>query len=98
MADPQDALKRLNQEKQAYLAMRPHLLEKYGGKWVAIAEGRLVAYGRNPLKVAERAYKRGFGVVYLDKVGVEDRLAIRIRRNTWPYDTMHDRRRVSCLS
>ena len=90
MRNDKDALKRLAQEKHAYLAMRPRLLKKYFGKWVAIAGGQLVSSGTNPSKVLERAYAKGTDVVYLDKVGAEDRLTIRIRRNTWPYDRRYE--------
>jgi len=64
--------------------------QKYFGKWVAIAGGRLVSFGPNPAKVLERAYAKEVGVVYLEKVGAEDRLTIRIRRNTWPYDRTYE--------
>lgn len=90
MRNAKDALKRLAQEKQAYLAMRPRLLKKYFGKWVAIAGGQLVSFGSSPAKVLDRAYAKGVGVAYLDKVGAEDRLTIRIRRNTWPYDRTYE--------
>jgi len=90
MRNAKDALKRLDQEKQAYLAMRPRLLREYSGKWVAISGGRLVSSGLNPSKVLQRAYAKGVGLVYLDKVGREDRLTIRIRRTTWSYDRRYE--------
>jgi len=90
MREAKDALKRLDQEKQAYLAMRSRLLREYSGKWVAIAGGRLVSSGLNPSKVLRRAYAKGVKLVYLDKVGVEARLTIRIRRTAWPYDRRYE--------
>jgi hypothetical protein len=33
---------RFEQEKRAFLAMHPQLMEKYEGKWVAVYDGQIV--------------------------------------------------------
>lgn len=74
------------EDEAAYWRMRDGLLKQFQGQWVAVHEGGVVAYGRNLLRVTfEGAKKHGFA--YVNKVGDEDKVNIRIRRVSFGYDT-----------
>ena len=73
------------QDRQDYWAMRAELLAKYSGKWVAVHKGRVVAVGDDPLSIMEQATAED-GYAYTNKVGDEDKIAIRQRRVSFPYD------------
>lgn len=73
------------QDRQAYWQMRDELLTKYPGKWVAVHKGRVVAVGDDPLSIMEQALAED-GYAYINKVGEEDKIVIRQRRVSFPYD------------
>jgi hypothetical protein len=73
------------QDRQDYWAMRDELLNKYSGKWVAVHKGRVVAVGDDPLSIMEKALSED-GYAYSNKVGDEDKIVIRQRRVSFPYD------------
>jgi len=72
-------------DRQDYWTMRDELLAKYPGKWVAVHKGRVVAVGDGPLSIMEQAVAED-GYAYTNKVGEEDKIVIRQRRVSFPYD------------
>ena len=72
-------------DRQAYWAMRDELLAKYPGKWVAVHKGRVVSVADEPLSIMEQALAED-GYAYTNKVGEEDKIVIRQRRISFPYD------------
>ena len=68
-----------------YWVMRDELLAKYAGKWVAVHKGRVVAVGDEPLAIMDLALASD-GYAYTNKVGEEDKIVIRQRRVSFPYD------------
>jgi Family of unknown function (DUF5678) len=77
--------KGFDQDRLDYWAMRDKLLAKYAGKWVAVHKGRVVAVGDEPLAIMDQALA-GDGYAYTNKVGEEDKIVIRQRRVSFPYD------------
>ena len=73
------------EDKQAYWRVRDELLAKYAGKWVAVHKGRVVAVGDDLISVAHKAVAQD-GYAYTNKVGEEDKIVVRTRRVTFPYD------------
>lgn len=73
------------QDRLDYWAMRDELIAKHPGKWVAVHKGRVVAVGDDPLAIMEQALASD-GYAYTNKVGEEDRIVIRQRRISFPYD------------
>jgi len=65
--------------------MRGELLGKYPGKWVAVHSGCVVAVSDDPLSIMEQALAED-GYAYTNKVGEEDKIAVRQRRVSFPYD------------
>jgi len=65
--------------------MRDELLAKYTGKWVAVHKGRVIAVADEPLSIMEQALAED-GYAYTNKVGDEDKIVIRQRRVSFPYD------------
>ena len=74
-----------DQDRLDYWAMRDELLAKYSGKWVAVHKGRVVAVGDDPLSIMDQALAED-GYAYTNKVGDEDRIVVRLRRVSFPYD------------
>jgi len=68
------------QDRQDYWAMREELLAQYAGQWVAVHKGRVVAVGEDPLAIMEPALAED-GYAYTNKVGDEDQIVVRQRRN-----------------
>jgi hypothetical protein len=57
------------QEYQAFLRLKPRLLEKYRGQYVAIHEGQVVGSGPDQVAVAMQAYDAfGYGPIYVGLV------------------------------
>jgi hypothetical protein len=76
------------QDRQDYWAMRDELLAQYAGQWVAVHKGRVVAVGEDPLSIMEPALAED-GYAYTNKVGDEDKIVVRQRRVSFPYDTTY---------
>ena len=76
------------QDRQDYWKMRNELLAQHAGKWVALHKGRVVAVGDDPLAIMEQALAED-GYAYTNKVGDEDKLVIRQRRVSFPYDNSY---------
>ena len=77
--------KGFEQDRLDYWAMRDELLAKYSGKWVAVHKGRVIAVAEEPLSIMEQALAED-GYAYTNKVGDEDKIVIRQRRVSFPYD------------
>jgi hypothetical protein len=60
--------------EQAYLQMRDSLLGPYGGKWVAVDDGKVLAAGPNLMEVMDGASACG-GHPFIAMVGAEDAVA-----------------------
>jgi len=59
----------LERERDAFLRLKPKLLEQYEGKWVAILNGAIVDFGENNSELARRVYQKyGYRPIYIDKV------------------------------
>jgi hypothetical protein len=71
-----------------YWAMRDELLAKYAGKWVAVHKGRVIAVADEPVSLMDQALADD-GYAYTNKVGEEDKIVIRQRRVSFPYDTTY---------
>lgn len=84
-SDRQMVEKGFEEDRQAYWAMRDELLAKYPGKWVAVHRGRVVSVADEPLSIMEQALAED-GYAYTNKVGEEDKIVIRQRRVSFPYD------------
>lgn len=65
--------------------MRDSLLRYYAGQWVAVHNGRVIATGNDLLPVTEAAAASG-GHPYIAKVGEEDQVVFRVRREEFAYD------------
>ncbi len=86
---PRDMVEQgFEQDRRDYWAMREELLVKYAGKWVAVHKGRVVAVGDDPLSLVDHALAED-GYAYTNKVGAEDKIVIRQRRVSFPYDTTY---------
>lgn len=56
--------------ERAYWTTRDGLLAQYGGKWVAFAEGSVIAFGPRPLEVFHAGQSSGRHP-YIGRVGAE---------------------------
>ena len=87
---PRKVVKRgFDQDQRDYWAMRDQLLQKYGGKWVAVHKGHVVAVGNDPVSIMEQALSEE-GYAYTNKVGDEDKIVVRQHRISFPYDDAYD--------
>ena len=85
-AHPRQAVEQgFERDRLDYWAMRDELLAKYPGKWVAVHKGRVMAVGDDPLSIMEQALGED-GYAYSNKVGDEDKIVVRQRRVSFPYD------------
>jgi hypothetical protein len=86
---PLDQRNRLHEDfladEQAYLQMRDNLMAQFGGQWVAMQGGKVIAAGPNLLAVMEEASRFG-GHPYIALVGAEDTVVFRVRRVAFGYD------------
>ena len=58
-----------DREYQAFLRLKPDLLQSHSGKYVAVHEGRVVGSGDDQVKVALNAYaKFGYTPIYVGLV------------------------------
>jgi len=77
-----------------YWDLRDQLLAAYPGRWVAVHRGRVVAVGDDPLSTMDQALAQD-GYAYVNKVGEEDRIVVRQRRVSFPYDQTYSPTRPS---
>ena len=71
--------------ERAYWAARDGLLAEYAGRWVAFADGAVVAADRRPPVVVQAALASGRHP-FVAKVGAEDEPWSRMRRAAFAYD------------
>lgn len=70
---------RWRRERSAFQQLLPRLLEDSAGKFVAIHDGQVVAYGDDKIEVAQRAYSQcGYAPIYVGHVVAEPTTPIRI--------------------
>jgi len=76
------------QQKELYWKIRDDLMKKYKGKWVSIAQNKIVAVAESSTDVLRIAYeKTKTKIMYINKVGEEEKaMRKRIRR----YNMEHD--------
>jgi len=75
-----DDLASVLKEREAYLQMEDKLHEKYLGKFVAIANGKLIGVGDDKIELIMRLYREiGYQPMYVHQVGAEERI---IQMNT----------------
>jgi hypothetical protein len=75
------------ENEKLYWRMREQLLKQYGGKWVAIEGGRVVASGDDLFDVTDEVGSLGCHA-YIAQVGREDSLVFIIRRE-FTYDATY---------
>jgi len=74
--------------EQAYWAARDGLLPRYGGQWIAFADGAVVAAAPQPLQVF-LAIRQSEAHPFVIRVGHEDAPWYRIRRVSFTYDAAY---------
>ena len=76
------------QQKELYWKIRDGLVDKYKGKWVSIAQNKIVAVAESSTDVLRIAYeKTKTKIMYINKVGEEEKaMRKRIRRYNMEYD------------
>lgn len=86
---PDDQRQRLHADflanEQAYWQMRDGLLPAYGGQWVAVDAGKVVAASSDLLALTDAAAAAG-GHPYIALVGAEDDVVFRVRKAIFSYD------------
>jgi hypothetical protein len=75
-------------DKDFYWSVRPDLLQKFRGKWVAVHKGRVVAVGDDPVSIMDEALRED-GYAYTNKVGEEEKIVVTKRRKKFDYDTSY---------
>jgi hypothetical protein len=80
----------------AYWAVRDSLLAGYRGRWVAFADGAVVASGTSPVEVLRAAAQSGRHP-FVARVGAEDE-PTRMRRASFAYDTAYPGEALPILS
>ncbi len=65
--------------EEAYLRMRDRLLPQYGGRWVAVKDGGVIASGDELVRVMDQAAGAGGHPFYV-RVGEEDEPVFVVRR------------------
>ena len=78
------------QQKEFYWKIRGDLVDKYKGKWVSIAQNKIVAVAESSTDVLRIAYeKTKTKTMYINKVGEEEKaMRKRIRRYNMEYGAM----------
>jgi len=86
---PQDQKQRLHPDflanEQAYFHMRGSLVGLYGGQWVAVHGGKVIAAGFKLMEVMEKASTCAVHP-YIALVGAEDAAVFRVRHAVFAYD------------
>jgi len=76
------------QQKELYWKVRDDLMKKYKGKWVSIAQNKIVAVAESSTDVLRIAYeKTKTKIMYINKVGEEEKaMRKKIRRYSMEHD------------
>lgn len=72
----------------AYRAVRDQLLNQYRGQWIGFADGSVIVAASTPLEVF-LAVQQSERHPFVIRVGYEDQPWYRIRRTSFPYDTVY---------
>jgi len=76
------------QQKELYWKIRDDLMKKYKGKWVSIAQNKIVAVAESSTDVLRIAYeKTKTKIMYINKVGEEEKA---MRKKIRRYNMEHD--------
>jgi hypothetical protein len=78
---------RWRENERAYWAARDALLAEHGGRWVAFADGAVIASGTSPVEVFRLGQASGRHP-YIIRVGAEDEPCA-MRRMSFSYDTAY---------
>jgi hypothetical protein len=71
--------------EQTYFRLRDKLVSQYLGQWVAVHNGQVIAADPDLVRVTNQAAASG-GHPYIARVGSEDQVVFRIRRQEFGYD------------
>ena len=81
-----EAQKAFKQEIAAFEKMKPELLQRYPGQYVAIYQGQVVATGNNRLSLVKEVYDQfGEAPCYVEKVSPKPARRVRIPP-VWKHD------------
>lgn len=69
-----------------YRTMRDQLLPQFRDRWIAFADGRVIASALNPVEVFDSTHGQH---PFITRVGREDDPWCRMRRTAFPYDSTH---------
>ena len=76
------------QQKELYWKIRDDLMKKYKGKWVSIAQNKIVAVAESSTDVLRIAYeKTTTKIMYINKVSEEEKV---MRKKIRRYSMEHD--------
>lgn len=70
-----DRLEALEQERLAFLRLKPELLRTHEGMYVAIHDGQVVDSDKDNRELAKRMYAQSYRPVYIELVSEEPRTA-----------------------
>jgi hypothetical protein len=70
------------ENERAYWAVRDTLLDEYGGRWIALADGAVIASGTNPVEVFRTGQSSGRHP-FIIRVGAEGE-PCQMRRASFP--------------
>lgn len=75
------------QDEEDYWQKRNNLLSDYEGKWIAFHNKKVIASGNNIYEVTLLALQKSNSCAYITKVGEEDKLMVKVRRQwtLWSY-------------
>ncbi len=84
------------ENERAYWAVRDDLMAEYGGRWVAFADGAIIASGTSPVEVFRDGQSSGRHP-FLIRVGAEDEPCL-MRRASFQYDAAYPGEPLPLLS
>jgi hypothetical protein len=77
------------EDEAFYWSQRNELMKLYRGQWIGVHNGEVLAHGDDLYEVTSQAFQRSNACAYINKVGEEHRLKVKIRRVTFDYDTSY---------
>ena len=73
-------------DEQDYWQRRNNLLSDYEGKWIAFHNKEIIASGDSIYEVTFLALQKSNSCAYITKVGEEDKLMVKVRRQEFGYN------------
>ena len=73
-------------DEKDYWQARNNLLSDYEGKWIAFHNKKVIASGDNIYEVTFLALQKSNSCAYITKVGEEDKLMVKVRRQEFSYN------------